>query len=84
MNTPTLNLTTQDSNFGGVVRCVLTADKVQNEDGRKESNPVSYEVVETRPIVNYDIFIPSTISIRHLQLSLLRILLTRLIVHIRN
>ena len=56
VNTPTLNLTTQDSNFGGVVRCVLTADKVQNEDGRKESNPVSYEVVETRPIVNYEAY----------------------------
>ena len=56
VNTPTLTLTTQDSNFGGVVRCVLTADNVQNPDGRLESNPVSYEVVDLRPIVKLEIY----------------------------
>ena len=56
VNTPTLTLTTQDSNFGGVVRCVLTADNVQNPDGRLESNPVSYEVVDLRPIVKLEAY----------------------------
>lgn len=56
VNSPTLTLTTQDSNFGGVVRCVLTADNVQNEDGRLESKPVSYEVVDLRPIVKLEAY----------------------------
>ena len=54
VNTPTLSLTTQDSNFGGVVRCVMSADKVQNSP--IESNPVSYEVVDTRDILNFEAY----------------------------
>ena len=50
------NLTTSDSNFGGVVRCVLSADNVQNENGKLESNPVSYEVVDLRPIVKLEAY----------------------------
>lgn len=56
VNTPTLTLNTSDSNFGGVVRCVLSADNVQNENGKLESNPVSYEVVDLRPIVKLEAY----------------------------
>ena len=52
VNTPTLTLTTQDSDFGGVVRCVMSASNVQNSP--LESNPVSYEVVDPRNIINFE------------------------------
>lgn len=52
VNSPNLTLGTDDSNFGGVVRCVMSASNVQNSP--LESNPVSYEVVDTRNIVNFE------------------------------
>ena len=54
VNSPNLTLTTDDSNFGGVVRCVMNASNVQNSP--LESNPVSYEVVDTRDIINFEAY----------------------------
>ena len=52
VNSPNLTLTTNDSNFGGVARCVMSASNVQNSP--LESNPVSYEVVDPRNIINFE------------------------------
>ena len=52
VNSPNLVLKTDDSNFGGVVRCVLSASNVQNSP--LTSNPVSYEVVDTRNIIEFE------------------------------
>lgn len=54
VNTPTLTLDTDDSNFGGVIKCVLSASNVQNSP--QESNSVSYEVVDTRNIINFEAY----------------------------
>lgn len=52
VNSPNLTLGTDDSNFGGVVKCVMNASNVQNSP--LESNSVSYEVVDTRNIINFE------------------------------
>lgn len=54
VNTPTLTLDTDDSNLGGVIKCVLSASNVQNSP--QESNSVSYEVVDTRNIINFEAY----------------------------
>ena len=54
VNSDTLTLRTDDSNFGGVVRCTLNADNVQNSP--VESKPVSYEVVDTRNIIGFEAY----------------------------
>ena len=54
VNSDTLTLRTDDSNFGGVVRCTLNADNVQNSP--VISKPVSYEVVDTRNIIGFEAY----------------------------
>ena len=54
VNSPNLTLDTDDSNFGGVVRCVMSASNVQNSP--LESNPVSYEVVDPRSLVTIEAY----------------------------
>ena len=52
VNTPTLTLDTDDSNFGGVIQCILSASNVQISP--VESNSVSYEVLDPRNIINFE------------------------------
>ena len=54
VKTPNLTLTSQDSNFGGVVRCILTSPNVQETP--VFSKPVSYEVTNTRNIVKFEAY----------------------------
>ena len=54
VNSPNLTLDTDDSNFGGVVRCVMSASNVQNSP--LESKPVSYEVVDPRSLVTIEAY----------------------------
>ncbi len=52
-NEPNLTINTSDTQFGGVLKCVLTSDgTVQNSP--LESNAVSYAVVDTRNIINFE------------------------------